>query len=213
MNKDVKFIAVDVEASGPTPANYSLLSIGAREVGGSKRTFYRELKPISMNYDINAMLIGCKGIRILDKLRAEKYQPGGPLNEHLNLEKPDLFDPKAVLRKLRRYGTKPKTAMSQFKDWIIESSNEARPILASDCPAFDGMYVHFYFDKFKVDNPFGYGGVSIDSMYRGLVRNPSAQIEASEFWIEALSHNAVEDAIVQAEALEKIIQVMKDKNE
>lgn len=43
---DPGFISVDVETSGPHPAGYSLLSIGACLVADPGRTFYVELQPI-----------------------------------------------------------------------------------------------------------------------------------------------------------------------
>jgi len=41
------YISVDVEASGPFPPTYSMLSIGACVVGSPRASFYAELKPIS----------------------------------------------------------------------------------------------------------------------------------------------------------------------
>lgn len=40
------YISVDIEASGPYPPTYSLLSVGACLVDDPKDTFYRELRPI-----------------------------------------------------------------------------------------------------------------------------------------------------------------------
>jgi ribonuclease T len=41
----VRYIAVDVEAAGPVPSQYALLSIGACTVGQPQQTFYVELQP------------------------------------------------------------------------------------------------------------------------------------------------------------------------
>jgi DNA polymerase III epsilon subunit-like protein len=41
------YISVDIEASGPVPPTYSMLSIGACIVGAPERSFYAELCPIS----------------------------------------------------------------------------------------------------------------------------------------------------------------------
>jgi len=41
------YISVDVEAAGPVPATFSMLSIGAVIVGDPKATFYVELKPVN----------------------------------------------------------------------------------------------------------------------------------------------------------------------
>ena len=43
---DLGYVSVDVETSGPNPAGYSLLSIGACLVADPDRTFYVELQPI-----------------------------------------------------------------------------------------------------------------------------------------------------------------------
>ncbi len=43
------YISVDVEASGPNPGRYSLLSIGACLVKDPERTFYVELQPTNGN--------------------------------------------------------------------------------------------------------------------------------------------------------------------
>jgi DNA polymerase III epsilon subunit-like protein len=41
------YISIDIEASGPIPGDYSMLSIGACMVNRSAEHFYRELRPIS----------------------------------------------------------------------------------------------------------------------------------------------------------------------
>lgn len=50
MNENEVYISVDVEASGPIPGQYSMLSIGACEIGHIENNFYIELKPISDNF-------------------------------------------------------------------------------------------------------------------------------------------------------------------
>lgn len=42
---DVTYVSVDVETSGPHPAGYSLLALGACVVVDPSRTFYTELRP------------------------------------------------------------------------------------------------------------------------------------------------------------------------
>src|SRR5213594_3861850 len=49
-SKDEVYISVDIEASGPIPGEYSMLSIGACEIDNVKNNFYAELQPISENY-------------------------------------------------------------------------------------------------------------------------------------------------------------------
>lgn len=44
------YIAVDVEADGPIPGAYSMLSLGMAAVGKPDLSFYTEIKPISEQY-------------------------------------------------------------------------------------------------------------------------------------------------------------------
>jgi hypothetical protein len=44
------YIAVDVEADGPIPGPYSMLSLGMAVVGHSELRFYSELRPISTEF-------------------------------------------------------------------------------------------------------------------------------------------------------------------
>ena len=47
MNEQEIYFSVDIEASGPIPGEYSMLSLGACLVGGVDHTFYAELRPMS----------------------------------------------------------------------------------------------------------------------------------------------------------------------
>lgn len=49
MQHDEVYISVDIEAAGPVPGLYSLLSLGACVVGRPALSFYAELKPINAN--------------------------------------------------------------------------------------------------------------------------------------------------------------------
>ncbi len=66
------YISVDVEASGPIPGEYSLLSIGACLVGQPDQSFYVELKPLNDNFVEKAMDV--TGLS-LEKLRLDGEEP------------------------------------------------------------------------------------------------------------------------------------------
>jgi DNA polymerase III epsilon subunit-like protein len=51
------YISVDIEASGPVPGEYSMLSIGASVVGEPETSFYAELKPLNDNAVPEAMAV------------------------------------------------------------------------------------------------------------------------------------------------------------
>lgn len=56
-HKPELYIAVDVEADGPIPGPYSMLSIGMAVVGHEEWSFYSELKPISDAYVPEALKV------------------------------------------------------------------------------------------------------------------------------------------------------------
>jgi DNA polymerase III epsilon subunit-like protein len=71
-------ISVDVEAAGPIPAEYSLLSIGACLIDEPDRQFYVELQPTHLREDPAAMAI--HGLSMA-RLRAEGETPADAMVE------------------------------------------------------------------------------------------------------------------------------------
>lgn len=55
MNDEELYISVDIEASGPIPGEYSMLSLGACVVGQPEEAIYLELKPDSPKHDPEAL--------------------------------------------------------------------------------------------------------------------------------------------------------------
>lgn len=49
------YISVDIEASGPNPSTYSMLSIGACTVFGPEKSFYVEIQPVNDNFTPEAL--------------------------------------------------------------------------------------------------------------------------------------------------------------
>lgn len=74
------FISVDIEAAGPIPPDYSMLSLGCCLVGEPEKSFYVEFKPISENFIPEAMTVS--GFE-LDSLRDTGT---GPEEAMLSLE-------------------------------------------------------------------------------------------------------------------------------
>ena len=67
MSKKEVFVSVDIEASGPVPGKYSLLSIGACAVDEPERVFSRLLKPISREADPAALEVSNLSLDVLEK--------------------------------------------------------------------------------------------------------------------------------------------------
>lgn len=51
------FVAVDIEADGPIPGPYSMISLGMAVAGWPELTFYTELRPISDDFDPAALAV------------------------------------------------------------------------------------------------------------------------------------------------------------
>ena len=196
-----KYVSVDIESSGLTPGKYSMLSIGACIVYETDVQFYRELKPISRNFNLEAMKVGCLGLRCLED---KKHIPEYDL-------KSDKFNPELVLDLLEERGIEPKKVMRDFASWITKNTKGFRAVEAAAPIKFDGMFTAWYFDNFYGGvNPLGYGGEDINSMYRGVKKNINAH--TGKLLVKEIPHNALEDAIIQAKRMEKVLDIIKEKS-
>lgn len=72
--KSEVFISVDVEASGPIPGEFSMLSLGACVVGLPSKTFYAELKPINDNFIDKALEVSGLSLKDLKTKGEEPVQ-------------------------------------------------------------------------------------------------------------------------------------------
>ncbi len=170
------YVCVDVETAGPNPADFSLLSIGACLVDDLSSRFYIELRPVSVKY-VAAALAVC----------------------HLSMEE------------LARTGVAPKLAMEQFEQWLgsVVPRNQ-RPVFVAFNAVFDWMFVNDYFHRYLGRNPFGYSALDMKSFFMGVARVPwnktSLQQVVERYQTEhVLTHNALQDALDQAELFHRII--------
>ena len=160
---------VDIEADGPIPGDYSMVSIGAVIVEASlKKTFLGKLRPISTSWIEEALAIS-----------------GITREEHLTYDD-------------------PKTVMISFADWIKEHS-KGSPIFIADNNGFDWMWVCWYFHHFTRKNPFGFSSQNLGSLYKGLVRDTRQNFK--HLRKTAHTHNPVDDAIGNAEALLQLKEI------
>ena len=97
----------------------------------------------------------------------------------------------------------PAGVMSEFRDWIAENSN-GRAVFISDNLAFDWQWINYYFHYFLSANPFGYSGRRIGDLYAGLEKDYFAASKWKRFRRTRHTHNPVDDALGNAEALLKI---------
>jgi len=170
------FISVDVETAGPNPGQYSLLAIGACRLEEPQQTFYVELQPVNWN------------------LTPESYAVHG-----LSLEV------------LAEKGLPPAEAMASFEAWLEEVVLPgAKAVCVAFNAPFDWMFLCDYFHRFLGRNPFGHTALDMKAYYMGLTG--STWVETSMTYIaqrylgnRPLTHNALQDAIDQAEIFRKIL--------
>ncbi|WP_066459744.1 3'-5' exonuclease [Castellaniella caeni] len=164
------FISVDIEASGPIPGEYSMLSIGACLIEAPETTFERILKPLNRNADPEALAV-----------------------TGFNLEE------------LEQSGMKPQKVMTELELWVKAACiGDAMPVFVGLNAPFDWSFVNYYFHRFCGTNPFGFTALDIKAYYMGVTgsswRDTRSSAMASRLRaIQAGNHNALQDAVYQAE--------------
>lgn len=138
----MSWFVVDIEADGPIPGDYSMVSFGAVLVlpNNLEHTFYGQLKPIS------------------DKWIPEALKVSG----HTREECMTFDDPKEVMERF--------AAWVKEKTQLTEERNK-RPMFVSDNNGFDWQFINWYFHHFTGDNPFGFSSTNMGSLYKGMVKN------------------------------------------
>lgn len=99
-----------------------------------------------------------------------------------------------------------KTALTEFKAWININIKD-KPVFVSDNNGYDWMFVCWYFWHFLNENPLGYNSTNINSFYKGMKNDLSVNID--ELRSRSLTHDALEDALDNAKAFQKLIAAKK----
>ena len=137
------YFSVDLEASGPVPPIYNMLSIGVTVVrpDGDHHvlgdSFYAELRPIFPGFDKDAVAVA-----------------------GLDIER------------LRREGEVPSAVLARLARWVREQNAGSRdwPVFVGHNAVFDWAYVAYYYAHFEMTNPFGYKGIDTKSLAMGRLR-------------------------------------------
>ncbi len=175
MPKETWF-SIDVESSGSVPGLYDLVSIGACVIGNLKGgpKFYEEIVPHGGMWDPEAA-----AVHLLTQ-------------EHL-----------------KENGRDPKIAIMSFIGWVGVVAGDTRPVFAS-WGSFDWMWMGYYLEKFgkRYTYPFGPNSLELKSYYLGLTKNTEWRMTAKgrmpkEDLYGKHTHNALDDAIEQAQMVEK----------
>jgi hypothetical protein len=143
----------------------------------------------------------CFGAVIFDVLLNQTfYGRTRPISERFI---PEALGVSGFSRQQHLVFEEPKIVMERFAEWLAKLS-QGRPIFISDNPAFDWQFINYYFHRFLGRNPFGFSARRIGDLYSGLVRDASKASEWKKYRLTTHSHNPVDDAKGNAEALKKL---------
>lgn len=169
------YISVDVEASGPNPGCYSLLSIGACTVTKPRRSFYVELKPVSEEFTAEAMQIN--GLSLAEL--AVRGLP--PIEAMASFEK--------WLQQLPGVTRPVFVAFNAAFDWMFVSDYFHRYLGRNP------------FGYSPIDMKALYMGLHGVSWAESSLRKASQRY----LYGQPLTHHALDDATVQADIFEKML--------
>ncbi|MFC8916213.1 exonuclease [Streptomyces sp. NPDC057116] len=181
------YISVDIEADGPIPGPYSMLSIGAAVAGRQDAdgyaaadpeadTFYRGLRPVS------------------DAFVPEALAVSGLDRDRLAVE-----------------GGEPAAVMGEFSAWVREVSTGAQPVMCGYPASYDWTFLYWYLMRYTGESPFGHSGcMDMKTLYATKARLPLRAVAKGTMPRELLSrrrhtHHARDDAIEQAELFSNLM--------
>lgn len=182
------YISADIEADGPIPGPYSMLAFGLTVAGRfdgklfdaadpEAATFYRELRPISDDFDSKALEVA--GLD-RDRLAAE--------------------------------GADPQAAMVEAAAWVAQRAGSDRAVLVGYPVVFDWMFLHWYFVRYTGESPFGFSSaLDIKTIYQQKAGVTISDAGRGDLPAELRSdrehtHNALDDAIEQAEIFTRVFE-------
>lgn len=166
-------IVLDVEADGPCPGLYNMISFGLVCVGDPAMSFLGEVAPI----------LDSPGI-------ARARQVSG-----ISFEDQQRF-------------ARPDDVISAAIRWIAARTGDQRAIFWSDNPAFDWQYWNYYCHRFAGHNPAGFSARRIGDLDAGRRSQPLNTSAWKKHRATLHTHNPVDDARGNAEALRWILEQM-----
>lgn len=95
----------------------------------------------------------------------------------------------------------PLNVMEDFTIWVINNNVNGRATFVSDNNGFDWQFINYYLHRFVQENIFGFSSRRIGDMYCGLQKDASKANEWKKFRKTKHTHNPVDDARGNAEAL------------
>ena len=179
---DEIYVSTDVEADGPIPGPYSMLSIG------------------SAAYKADKTLVGTFSAN-LETLEGATTDPA---TMEWWQTQPEAWEA------CRRDLEDPVAAMARYTEWI--GTLPGKPVFVAYPVTFDFMFVFWYLIRFTGASPFGHAGVDIRSYAMGMQGRPwrqSGKMHMPPEWFDPLpqTHKALDDALAQGALFCNILAV------
>lgn len=189
--KDELYISVDIEASGPIPLEYSMLSLGAAA--------FLKTGELIDTFEINLEELP-SAQRYPDTMRWWATQP-------------------KAWEECRKNLIDPKTAMNRFDAWVhrVSSKTGTVPIFVAYPSGFDFTFVYVYLMKFVGHSRFSFSALDIKSYASAVMKKPFRQTVKKSFpkkWMSKKRHThiAIDDAICQGEIFMNILKENQNTN-
>ena len=190
MADQITYMCIDIEASGPVPGLFNMVSLGivpVRLAADGKWNvdsieLYQEYKPVFPGWDD-----GAEKIHQITRKHCEEK------------------------------GLDIKPAMEALRDWAKGNSKKSRCVFVGHNAPFDWSFVAYYFAYVGMDNPFGYNALDTKALAMGKLdlgwletskENLQKKLSLRE-QDDKQVHNAVYDARYQAEILAALLNLPK----
>ena len=107
----------------------------------------------------------------------------------------------------------PRKAMRDFAVWTKAVAKESRSVFVANNAPFDWMFIAWYFEEFKIANPFGHNALDMKAYYMGMVNVGWDQSTLSSMTKHCgrppvtLPHHALRDAEMQKEIFIELLRM------
>ena len=163
-------VSTDIEADGPIPGIYSMLSFGSAA--------YLPDKTLISTFSANLETLP-EAITHPDTMRWWQTQPEAWAACHIDLEPPEQ-------------------AMRRYLEWL--KALPGKPVFVAYPATFDFMFVYWYLIRFTGESPFSHGGLDIKTYAMAMLQTPyreSSKRQMPARWFDPdlpHTHVALDDA-------------------
>ena len=171
------YVSVDIEADGPIPGDYSMLSLG------------------SAAYDSDEKLISTFTVNIVPVQGARRH----PDTMDFWKKNPKAWD------EIQLNQQPPGKAMGEYATWLdgLVAGTETSLVFVAYPAVFDFSFVHWYMMHFVGRDPFGYYALDLKTYAMAALNTKFVETVKSNMpqeWLNsAHSHIALADAVEQGE--------------